>query len=430
MQKAVTVWYNVLEKPDEWGTEMIYLIIGLGIGILIAYFFLRPQRKDTEIIAQELMERFRQEKSRDLESFMDRVKGSFSILSQEALGRSIDEFLKLARQTLGTQTKEGEKELESKKRLIDQNLGTMSNELEKVRNMLKGFEKERSEQYGSLANQLKAAGEITSRLQETTNELTTALSSSKQRGQWGEKMAEDVLRIAGFIEGIQYRKQTQLEGGRSRPDFTFFLPQNLLVNMDVKFPLDNYMKHLSAETNHERDTFKKEFLRDVANRIKEVTGREYINPEENTVDYVLVFIPNEQVYSFIWENDSTIIDRAMEKKVLLCSPVTLLAILGIIHQAVENFNLKKTTSDIIGLLSNFLKQWHKFVEGMEKMGRKIEEAEKEYEKLVTTRRTSLERPLKKIDELRRQRRKEAAVLPSEEPPSLEKPDLPIQGEND
>ncbi|MEO0225919.1 MAG: DNA recombination protein RmuC, partial [candidate division WOR-3 bacterium] len=167
------------------------------------------------------------------------------------------------------------------------------------------FDKDRKLQFGQLVNQLRFAVEQTEKLQITTSQLKTALARREARGQWGERMAEDVLRFAGFIEGINYLKQKRLENIGTKPDYTFLLPKNLRVNMDVKFPLDNYMNYLEAQTESDRENFKKRFLKDVKDRIKEVTGRDYINPEQNTVDYVLVFIPNEQVYTFINECDSS-----------------------------------------------------------------------------------------------------------------------------
>ena len=387
--------------------SLLLLAAAVAAGIVASYFW----KAKADRAADELRARLEAEKARELEALLDRLKGSFAILSQEALERSTDGFLKLAGQTLGTKVKEGEKELEGKKQLIDQSLKTMTAELDKVRAALREFENERGRQYGSLTSQLKSAGEVTARLEQTTGQLTAALASTKQRGQWGERMAEDVLRLAGFKEGIQYAAQKGIEGAAARPDFTFFLPGDLVVNMDVKFPLDNYLKYVSAQSDGDRERHKAQFLRDVQNRIKEVTGREYINPESHTVDYVLVFIPNEQVYAFIWENAREIIDRGLEKKVLICSPVTLLAILGVIRRAVENFNLERTTADILSLLGAFYKQWNKFTEGMEKMGKKIGEAEEEYQRLVSTRRTGLERPLRKIDELRQKGGIEIAELP-------------------
>jgi DNA recombination protein RmuC len=389
---------------------LVPLIIGLAIGAAVALILIHLLRSRMSGAAAELAARAQEEKAREIEAILERVKGSFAVLSQEALGRSADEFLKLASQALGARVKEGEKELEGKKQLIDQSLTSMKAEMEKVRSLINEFEKDRNEKYGSLAHQLKAAGETTAKLEQTTHRLATALASSRHRGQWGERMAEDVLRLAAFKERIQYIKQTQVEGTAARPDFTFFLPNDLVVNMDVKFPLDNYLKYTAAATDGEKEQYKAQFLKDVQNRIKEVTGREYINPEARTVDYVLVFIPNEQVYAFIWENDPELIDRGLEKKVLLCSPVTLLAILGVIRQAVENFNLEKTTNTIISFLDAFGKQWAKFVESMEKMGERINDAAREYEYLMSTRKNTLERSIRKIDELREKAGIETAPL--------------------
>ena len=135
-------------------------------------------------------------------------------------------------------------------------------------------------------------------------------------------------------------------------------------------------------------------------RIKEVTTRSYINPAENTVDYMIVFIPNEQVYAFINENDLSLLDEALKNKVILCSPITLYAILAVIRQGVENFNLEKTAAEILSLLGTFHKQWEAFQDSLERMGKRIEDAQNEYTKLTTTRKNQLERPLKKIEELR------------------------------
>jgi DNA recombination protein RmuC len=265
------------------------------------------------------------------------------------------------------------------------------------------LEKDREKKFGELSEQLKKAGEQTTRLTETTVTLREALSSTKARGQWGERMAEDVLRLAGFVENVNYVKQKAIEEGRARPDFTFLLPNDLKLNMDVKFPLDNYMKFLEADSETDKSKFCKNFLRDVKSRAKEITNREYINPENNTVDYALLFIPNEQVYAFINEQDRSIIDEGLKNKVIFCSPVTLFAVLAVIRQAVENFALERTSNEILSLLGAVRKQWGAFVAKMEMMGKRISEAQKEYDSLVTTRKRMLEKPLNKIENLRKQR---------------------------
>lgn len=215
-------------------------------------------------------------------------------------------------------------------------------------------------------------------------------------------MAEDILRLVGLVEGINYIKQKTLESSSGRPDYTFFLPNNLKVNMDVKFPLENYQHYLDAHTEHDKKRFKEELLKNTRIMIKQTTNRAYINSADNTVDYVIVFIPNEQVYSFINEADPAIMDEALKQKVILCSPFTLYAVLAVIRQAVENFNLGKTASEILKLLGEFSKQWYEYKKKFASMGEKIDAARKEYDTLLSTRVNMLERPIKKIDELRKQ----------------------------
>ena len=350
------------------------------------------------------------------------LKDSFSSLSMKALSKNTDEFLKLANEKLAVQTKSGEKELEGKKKLIDQSLEAMKKEMESVQNLVKNLEKDREKKFGELSTQLKSAVEQTGKLQETTNQLRMVLSNPKARGQWGERMAEDVLRLAGFMEGINYEKQKTLETTTTRPDYTFLLPQGLKLNMDVKFPLDNYVSYLEAENSSEKEKYKSQFLRDVKDRIKEVTTRDYINPEEHTVDYVLVFIPNEQVYAFIQETDRSVTDEALKNKVILCSPITLYAILAIIRQAVDNFNLEKKTAQILSILGAVNKQYQLFCESMDKMGRRIDEAKKEFVHLTSTRRNQLEKPLQQIDDIRKER---SIAIDSTPPPTSS----PIKGED-
>ena len=121
------------------------------------------------------------------------------------------------------------------------------------------------------------------------------------------------------------------------------------------------------------------------------------------MDYFLLFIHNEQVYYFMHENDSTLIDDALKNKVVVCSPLSLYAILAVIHQAVESFNMEKTSSEMLALFGSFSKQWEAFKSSMEKIGKRMDDAKDEYSRLVSTRTNQLERPLRKIDDLRQQK---------------------------
>ena len=380
----------------------VYLFIGGGVfGAVVVLIIQLVNRKEARAIARELVSETESEKLKDIEVILGRVKDSMGSLSLAALKTNSEEFMKLAGSMLGQQTQSGEKDLEGKKKLIDQTLESMRGDLQKMQDVVAGFEKERVQKYGELSAHLKTAAEQTAKLQDTANHLRQALVSTKARGMWGERMAEDVLQLAGFIEGVNYLRQKTLDGAGSRPDYTFQLPQGRKVNMDVKFPLNSYLRYLETENDMEREVQKGQFLKDVRSRIKEVTTRDYINPEDETLDYVLVFIPNEQVYAFINQNDPAVIDEALRSKVILCSPFTLFAILAVIRQAMDNFSTAKAANDMLRLIGGFNKEWEKFRKSMDNMGRKIDDARDEFQKLATTRRNKLERPLQKIEDLRR-----------------------------
>ncbi len=401
-------------------TGILAFVGGVVFGALVVLVVLLLRKKDSREIARALVSETESEKVQDLEALLGRVRDSFGALSQEALKASTGELLKLARENLDGRVQLGAKELESKKQLIDQNLVAMKGDLQKMQDLVSRLESERARQYGELDVQLKTAARETSRLQDTADHLRQALVSTKARGQWGERMAEDVLRLAGFVEGVNYIRQTVLDMATSRPDYTFRLPQGLKVNMDVKFPLNSYLRYLEADAEAAREGHKAQFLRDVRTRIKEVTTRDYINPEEKTLDYVLVFIPNEQVYAFINENDPGLVDEALKHKVILCSPFTLFAILAIIRQSLDNFSMEKTAGEILGLVKNFKKEWEKFTESMDKVGEKLEGARKEFGQMTGVRKTKLDKSLEKIEDLRHLKGlEEEAVLGEGETLALE-----------
>lgn len=379
--------------------EIFIFILGLVVGGVVVYFFMLREREQRAQLADQLLLQSQKSKQEEVEKMFHSLRDTFGALSHQALSKNSQEFLKLANLALSKQMQAGEQHIDSKKELIEQSLSSMKHDMDKVQHLIVNFEKDRNEKYGQLAQQLQTTAEQTSRLREVTTSLKNTMSNSRIRGQWGERMTEDILRLIGMKEGINYHKQKQVTGHGSRPDFTFILPKGLKVNMDVKFPFNNYLKYVSSEIAGEKRRFKDAFLKDVKLRIKEVTSRNYINPADHTVDYVLVFIPNEQVYAFIMEQQDDLLDLALQNKVVLCSPFSLYAILAVIRQAVDNFNLERTTSDTLKHINQFHTQWLRFVEGMDKMGKRIEDLQKEYHQLITTRKRQLDKSLNRIEHI-------------------------------
>jgi DNA recombination protein RmuC len=318
-----------------------------------------------------------------------------------ALSQAVEQLVRMNQEMLGAQHQAAVRELAGERSLVDRQVAEMRGELARLTDLLHSVEAERRETAGALGAQLAEAGRSTRALAESTQSLREALSSTSARGQWGERMADDVLRLAGFVDGVNYRRHQAIDGvaGNGVPDYTFLLPDGLCLHMDVKFPLNNYLRFLDATSDVERERMRREFLKDVRLRLREVTTRDYVGV--GTVDCVLLFIPNEQVYAFIQEHDRTLLDDALRDKVVFCSPLTLYAVLAVIRQAVDNFRLSRTSHEILGRLQAFRKQWDRFVDQMDKAGRAVRAAGNAFDELEGTRRRQLDRELDRIDDLHR-----------------------------
>jgi DNA recombination protein RmuC len=363
------------------------IVVGAAIMGAVAWLVLRGR---SDVLASDALERLEAEQRASAEH-----RAEMQRLLADAQHRFAAEQARAAQDLAG------------KKTSIDDTLDamgrTMSDEMQHVQELVRELERDRQTKFGELAGAIERSHEQMSLLSETTQSLRQALSSTKARGQWGERMADDVLRLHGFIEGVNYRKQRAIAAGI--PDFTFFLPDGLSLHMDVKFPLDNYLRYLEAEGDLEQRRARDDFLRDVRGHVKTLAGRGYSDASadpgaDESVDCVLLFIPNEAVYGFIHEQDRTILDDALGQKLVFCSPLTLYAVLAVVRQAVDNFRVERTSAEILVRLGAFAKQWGAFVDKMDKLDRSLHTARRDYDDLAGTRKRQLERELDRIDDLR------------------------------
>lgn len=320
---------------------------------------------------------------------------------RQEVKESQDQFLQLARQQFETDQIKTTAELDTRKQAVESTVSGLKDQLEQYQKMLRELERDRSQKYGNLENELKNASLSTAKLQETTNNLSNILGNNQKRGQWGERMAEDIIRYAGLIEGVNYLKQIKLDTTTTKPDYTFLLPDGYKINMDVKFPLDNYQNMVEAQTDLEKEKYLKEFEKNVKARIKELQNRDYINPAENTLDFVLLFIPNEQVFAFIQSEMPGVMDEALKQKVVPCSPFTLFAMLSIIRKAFENFRYDKDLKKIIGSIDQFARIFELFKTRFENIGGSIEKLESIYSDVKDKSFKHLDSKIKQIDDYKK-----------------------------
>jgi DNA recombination protein RmuC len=340
-----------------------------------------------------------------VEDAMAEVRAQAAAERDAAVQAALQQAAVLNREQLGSAANGVQAELAAKKDVIDTRLDEVRNEvraeLQRLGSLVSEMGSASAQRFGQVDEALRTQAEIATTLADSTRSLREALANPQARGQWGERMAEDVLRLAGFTEHVNYRKQTQVTGGTGRPDYTFDLPKGHVLYMDVKFPLASYLRYLEVGTDAERQAHLKRFLGDVRARVRELAKRDYAREGDRpAVDYVLLFLPNEQLTGFIHEHDPGLLDEAMAQRVVMCSPLTLFAFLGVIRQAFDNFMIEQTSDEILQLIGKFGQQWQKYTESASKVKDRLDSVQREFDQLVGTRRRALERPLQQLEELR------------------------------
>ncbi len=318
------------------------------------------------------------------------MREAFRSLATEALDANAKRLSDLSAATL-----------EGKQQLIDQTVQSVQQRLAAMNELLQRIESDRKADLGRL-------GQAVTTLSTTTGELHRMLASTQRRGAWGERMADDILRLVGFIEGVNYSKQSAADAETGRPDFTFYLSESLKLNMDVKFPLESYKLYVDAADDPQRKGALGQLVRDIRGHVTTVARRGYIDTQNGTVNYVLLFVPSEHVYSLALEHGPDLIDEALRQRVVLASPLTLYAMLAVVRQAAEHANIMQTADEVIELLGEFSRQWQRYNEEMDKLGQRLEAATKQFETVRTTRTNMLQRQVDRIEDLRT-----ARGLPSE-----------------
>ncbi len=289
-------------------------------------------------------------------------------------------------------------DISNKKDAIERLVKQVHEELRDSKDKLEKAERERIGSFHGLKKELENQQKLTEQLSVTTQSLNKLLSNNQLRGQFGEKVAEDLLKMSGFVKGVDYDFNKTLSDGESRPDFTIYLPNKVKINVDCKFPYQNLQKMAEADEVGKKE-YLKLFEKDVKDKIKQVVSRNYINPQDNTVDFVILFIPNEMIFSFIYDKMNSLWTDGMKQKVVFAGPFSFTAILRLVRQAYDNFRYQKNVQKIITQIKAFEIEFDKYNEEFTKIGDRIKSLSDQYAFVEGTRTKQL---LKTVDKVRQE----------------------------
>jgi DNA recombination protein RmuC len=265
----------------------------------------------------------------ELRSAHERLKGEFAELSALALRSNRDDFLKLAEQSFAQLHEKSAGDLTHRQQAIDSLVKPLKESLEKVDAKINELEQKRERAYGDLGRQLESLGTAQIRMNAETTKLSGALSTTRTAGTWGEVQLRRVVELAGMMEHCDFAEQPGFsdEGGRARPDLVVSLPGGQRIAVDAKAPTSAFREAAAEADPHLRLAKLKEHAARVRGHIETLASREYWATIQPSPEYVVLFLPGDSFLSAAIESDPSIMDRAINQRVLLATPMTLIALL-------------------------------------------------------------------------------------------------------
>ena len=331
-------------------------LLGLFIGLAVWYRTKAASQKEKEglKISLTVLEKEREADTEKLswaEQAESKMREAFAALASDAL-QANSEVL----------TKRTKGDLEGVVNPLKENLKTLDGYVRELESARKGA-------YESLQQQLTQLGNTHARLQETTTSLTQALKSPTVRGRWGELQLRRVVELAGMTSHVAFDEQASTEMGR--PDMIVHLPNEAVLPIDSKVPLDAYLAAATATDEQLRKQNLAQHAKAMRERVKELGQKQYWDQFERAPDFVVMFIPNEACLGAAFENDPDLLEYAIAKKVLVSSPVNLLALLKAVAYGWQQHQIADNAIKIAREGQELFNRLKKFVDHLSDVGKSL-----------------------------------------------------------
>ena len=308
-----------------------------------------------------------------------KLKDAFAALSAEALKESRQEFLGQA----------GER------------LKPIQDLLAKYEEQLRQVEKARNDAYGGLREYLEALKAAHQGLQKETHQLSTALRSPTVRGRWGEVTLRRVVELAGMSSYCDFDEQASVatEEGRLRPDMTVRLPNDRVIIVDSKAPLEAYMDAVEASDEAGRKAALERHTQALRAHVRALCQKAYWSQFDNAPDFVVLFLPGESFFIAALEADRSLMEDAFRSNVVLASPATLFALLKAVATGWQEHALAENAEKIADVGRDLYERVRVFAENLRDVGSGLRSAAKAYDAAVGSYQSRLEPGARKLAEL-------------------------------
>ena len=419
---------------------ILIVFLSAGIGALLVWFFARSQRAvlaerlsaretDAARLSDELamlrthlstseaekaaIERTlaaeRAASNEKLTALTDahaRLTSEFKALSADALETNNTAFLQLAQATLAQFQQKAEGDLAARQQAIDSLVKPLKDSLEKVDVKISELEQTRARAYGQLGQQLASLNDAQIRLQTEATKLSTSLRSTSYVGSWGELQLRRVVEMADMVPYCDFSEQeTSVGTGDSpdrdklRADLVVRLPGGQRIIVDAKSPVQSYRDALEALDETSRAAKLAEHAQKIRNHIDALGAKNYWQQFQPAPEFVVLFVPGDHFLTAALQTDSSLLERAIAKKVLLATPTTLIALLKAAAYGWRQEAISKNADEISRLGRDLYDRVVTFSEHLEKVGRGLDTAMRGYNAAVGSFEGSVLPGARKFEEL-------------------------------
>ena len=301
------------------------------------------------------------------------LRDAFQSLAADALNSNRSAFLDLARASFEGFRKEAALQYDSRQKAIDGLVQPIAETLKKVDVKLAEAERERVDAYARLAERVSALGS-------TADSLSRALRTPAVRGRWGEMQLRRVVEIAGMLQRCDFDEQPPLQGdnGRLRPDLIVHLPGDKQIVVDAKSPLEAFLDAQEAPDEEERAVRLQAHARQVRDHMDRLGNKAYWEALATSPEFVVMFLPGETLFSAALQHDVRLIEYGLNQRVLLASPITLIALLTTIAHSWRQDALTENFREVAALGKDLYDRLATFAGHLNEVRKKLDGAVQSY----------------------------------------------------
>ncbi len=308
------------------------------------------------------------------------MREAFQALASQSLQVNSDEFLKYAREQFSSLIGKTQSDWQTQKAELHGLVEPLRQNLTVVDNYVRELEQKREGAYQGLQTQLGQLDRAQSELRNTTITLTQALKSSSVRGRWGEVQLQRIVELAGMTDRIAFQEQVTTDDGR--PDMVIYLPNGGIIPIDSKSPMEAYIDAFATNDEELRRRKMNEHVKAMRSRVNSLSQKKYWSQFDQSPDFVVMFVPSEACVGAAFELEPALLDHAFDQKVMITTPVTLLALLKVVAYGWQQYHLSENARKIANEAKEFYKRLESFTNNLGTIGNSLNKAVLDYNKTV------------------------------------------------